>query len=56
MTMETIIYNGKVYVDKDHFEEALYIKDGLIVAVGSNKEIMELALKEDIGAGIIPPR
>lgn len=43
MTMETIIYNGKVYVDKDHFEEALYIKDGLIVAVGSNQEIMELA-------------
>ena len=32
--MKTVLYNGKIYVDKGHFEEALLQEDGVIVAVG----------------------
>ena len=37
--MKKIIYNAKIYIDKGHFEEAVYIKDGIIEKVGSNEEI-----------------
>ena len=41
--MKTVLYNGKIYVDKGHFEEALLQEDGVIVAVGKNDEILALA-------------
>lgn len=38
--MKTILHNAKVYVDKGVFAEAVLVKDGLIEAVGTNKEIL----------------
>lgn len=40
--MKTILYNGKIYIERDNFAEALYIEDGIIKKVGSNKEILAL--------------
>ena len=28
--MKTVIYNGKVYIQRDYFEEAILISDGII--------------------------
>lgn len=39
--MDRILINGKIYVDKDNFQEAMWIKDGLIAQVGSNEEILK---------------
>ena len=39
--MNTIYKNGKIYVEKDYFEEAILISDGTIQAVGSNEDILE---------------
>ena len=41
--MKTVLFNGKIYVDKGHFEEALLQEDGVIVAVGKNSEILAMA-------------
>lgn len=45
---ELILYNGKVYtVDKDGTEaEAVAVRDGRIIKVGTSKEVLELAHKE----------
>ena len=43
--MKKILYNAKVYVEQDVFEEAVLVKDGYIEDVGSNEEI--LALKDE---------
>lgn len=37
--MRTILKNGKFYIEKDVFREAILVEDGLIKEVGSNAEI-----------------
>lgn len=37
--MKTIIKNGKIYIEKNNFAEALLIEDGLIKEIGSNEKI-----------------
>ncbi len=39
--MDKILINGKIYVDKDNFQEAMWIKDGIIAQVGTNEEILK---------------
>ncbi|NLV69999.1 MAG: amidohydrolase family protein, partial [Clostridiales bacterium] len=41
--MKKVLYNGKVYVDRDVFEEAVLVEDGRITAVGKNDEILSMA-------------
>lgn len=41
-----VIYNAKIYVEKGHFEEALWAEEGIIRAVGSNSSILASAPKE----------
>ena len=41
--MKTVLYNGKVYVDKNHFEEAVLQEGGIIKAVGSSDDILAMA-------------
>jgi predicted amidohydrolase YtcJ len=38
-----IIYNAKVYADREKFSQALYIKDGRIVLTGSDSEVLDAA-------------
>lgn len=37
--MRTILRNGKIYVEKNNFKEAILIEDGIIKLVGSNEEL-----------------
>lgn len=37
---KTLFFNGKIYVDRGVFAEALYQEDGIIEAVGSKEEIL----------------
>ncbi|MHC1719439.1 MAG: amidohydrolase [Clostridiaceae bacterium] len=39
--MKTILKNGKIYVEKDNFQEAILVEDGTIGQVGSNNEILK---------------
>jgi predicted amidohydrolase YtcJ len=41
--MKTVIFNGKVYVDRDNFQEAILVEDGIIKAVGENEKILSMA-------------
>ena len=41
--MKSIFFNGKFYVERGHFEEAVFIEDGLFKAVGKNEEILAMA-------------
>lgn len=38
--MKVILKNGKVYVEKNNFQEALLIEDGIIQQVGKNEDIL----------------
>ncbi len=38
-----VIYNGKIYVERGHFEEAVLVEDGIIKAVGSTEGILAAA-------------
>lgn len=38
--MKKVLYNGKVYLEKGHFAQALLIEDGRIAAVGTDREIL----------------
>ena len=38
--MKKLYINGKIYVDKEHFEESMLISNGIIVALGTNEELM----------------
>lgn len=38
--MKTILYNAKIYIEKNVFQEAVLIEDGVIKAIGPNKNIM----------------
>lgn len=39
--MKTILKNGKIYIDKNQFEEAVFIQDGIIKKIGRNKSILK---------------
>ena len=39
---KSVLYNGKVYVDRGNFQEAVLYEDGIIQAVGSNSEILAM--------------
>lgn len=41
--MQTVIYNGKIYVNKGHFVEALLIEDDTIRQIGTTEEILAAA-------------
>lgn len=41
--MKSIIYNGKIYIEGEHFEEAVLISDGIIEKTGTNEEILSAA-------------
>lgn len=38
--MKTILKNGKFYVEKDYFQEAIFIEDGIIKYIGKNEEVL----------------
>ncbi len=40
---KTVLYNGKVYVEKGDFREAVLVEDGIIAMVGSNEEVLDAA-------------
>ena len=40
---KSILHNGKVYVDRGNFQEAVLFEDGIIKAVGKNEEILSMA-------------
>ncbi|MCR1899824.1 amidohydrolase [Irregularibacter muris] len=39
--MKTILQNAKIYIEKNNFQEAIFIEDGIIKQVGSNEEILQ---------------
>lgn len=39
--MNTILTNGKIYLSKDNFAEAVYIQDGIIQQAGSNEDVLK---------------
>jgi predicted amidohydrolase YtcJ len=41
--MKKVFYNGKVYVDRDVFEEAILVEHDRITAVGKNEDILSVA-------------
>lgn len=41
--MKTVLFNGKVYVEKGVYAQAVLIEDGIISAVGTDKEILAKA-------------
>ncbi len=41
--MKIIIYNGKIYLERDHFAEAVAVEDGIITMVGSNEDLLSTA-------------
>ncbi|SHJ18294.1 amidohydrolase [Lutispora thermophila] len=44
--MKTAIYNGKVYIERGHFEQAVLISDGIIEKVGTNEDILACASQD----------
>ena len=55
--MTIILKNGKIYIEKDRFEEAILIKDGIIEKIGSNEKILKENVDEIIdleGKTILP--
>ena len=44
--MDSVFVNGKIYVDREHFEEAMLVKDGKIKMVGSSKDVLAAAAEE----------
>lgn len=55
----TLLYNGKVYVSRGHFEEAVLVEDGVISAVGKSEDLLALAgpsaeLRDCGGRTVIP--
>ena len=39
--MKTILKNGKIYIEKDNFQEAIFIENGIIKQVGLNENILK---------------
>ena len=55
--MKTILKNGKIYIEKNNFAEALLIEDGIIKKVGSNEDISLLGAEKIIdleGKTVLP--
>ena len=38
--MQKVLYNGKIYIEKDRFVEALLIEDDIIIMIGSNEDVL----------------
>ncbi|WP_317921570.1 amidohydrolase [Tepidimicrobium xylanilyticum] len=49
--LATILINGKIYVEKNNFVEALLIEDGIIKQIGSNEEVLKNNANEIIDLG-----
>lgn len=45
--MNTLIYNGKIYVERENFVQALYIRDEKIIKIGTDEEVISFI--EEIG-------
>lgn len=45
--MRTLLINGKIYLEKGRFQEALAIKDGIVEAIGTTKEIFKMQDESD---------
>lgn len=45
-----VLRNGKIYVERGRFAQALYAEDGVIQAVGTEEEVLTAAGKRD-GSG-----
>lgn len=45
--MGRIFFNAKVYVEREKFEEAVYINEGYIIEVGKNQEILNKYPQEE---------
>ena len=43
--MKTVLHNGKIYIERGVFCEALLIEDGYIRAAGTNDEVFDAATK-----------
>lgn len=41
--MKTVLYNGKVYVERENFAQAVMVEDGIITMVGSDEDALEKA-------------
>mgnify|MGYP004500993451 FL=1 len=41
---ELVLTNGKIYVERGAFAQAVYAQDGEIRAVGSNEEVLKAAV------------
>jgi predicted amidohydrolase YtcJ len=39
--MRTILNNGKIYIEKNNFQEAILIENGIIQQIGTSKEILK---------------
>lgn len=55
--MKTALVNGKVYIHKNHFQEALLIENGIIKKVGTNEDIKKHSVDKIInleGKTVIP--
>lgn len=55
--MNLILTNGKIYIDKGKFEQAIYIKQGIIEEVGTNEQILKNSASQIIdlnGKTVIP--
>lgn len=46
-----VLRNGKIYVERGRFAQALYAEDGVIQAVGTEEEVLTAAGKRD-GSGM----
>lgn len=40
---KTVLYNGKIYVERGNFQEAVLVENGLISMVGSNEAVLKAA-------------
>ena len=49
--MSKILKNGKIYVDKNNFQEAIFIENGIIKEVGSNEDILKNSADKIIDLG-----
>lgn len=49
--MNTLITNGKIYVEKGLFHEAMLIQDGIIVQTGSNSDFESASYENHIDLG-----
>ena len=57
--MNTAYYNGNIYVERGRFVTAMYVKDGIIEKIGTDREILANlpadATKTDLGGKTVVP-